>query len=134
MSNRCANGAYLKWWLGADISAILSSSAELVEIVGEDIYPLVAPENTDGSFIVYRRSKYTREYGKAGLVDDKARAEIMIVSDNYETSCEIASIVDDILTGEHHSEEGYTLSFQLYDSEEGFEDLKYTQLLIFDVN
>lgn len=131
--NKCANGAYLKWWIGIDISEILSSSEALVGIVGEDIYPLVAPEGTDGEFIIYRRSKYSREYAKMGLTDDVARVEIIAVSESYETSVSMAALIDSVLTGTHLNDEGYSLTFQLYDSEEVFDDMKYTQLLVFEV-
>lgn len=131
--NKCVNGTYLKWWIGIDISEILSSSESLVELVGEDIYPLVAPEGTDGEFIIYRRSKYTREYSKMGLTDDVARVEIIAVSESYETSVSMAALIDSVLTGTHYNDDGYSLTFKLHDSEEGFDDMKYTQVLVFEV-
>lgn len=134
--NRCSNGAYLKWWVGIDIREILLADPNIAELTGGNVYPLVAPENTEGSFILYRRVKYQREYGKMGLQDDVARVELLAIADSYEESVALASLVDNCLTGAHiNTENGisYSLTFTLYDSEEGFEDNKYVQTLIFEV-
>ena len=134
--NRCSNGAYLKWWVGIDIREILLSDNNISELTGNDVYPLVAPENTEGSFILYRRVKYQREYGKMGLQNDVARVELLAIADSYEESVALASLVDNCLTGAHTNTENgisYSLTFTLYDSEEGFEDNKYVQTLIFEV-
>ena len=39
--------SYQKWFIGNDIRAILLDDEEIVNQVGTDIYPLIAPE-TDG--------------------------------------------------------------------------------------
>lgn len=134
--NRCRNGAYLKWWVGIDIREILLTDADISEMTGGDVYPLVAPENTLGSFIIYRRNKYTREYGKMGLEEDVARVEVMIITESYEAGVALASLVDNALTGTHTNTDdnlSYSLTFTLFDSEETFEDFKYVQTLIFEV-
>lgn len=131
--NRCSNGAYLKWWVGIDIKDILEQNSAITQFTGNNIYPLVAPENTLGDFIVYRRIKYSREYAKMGLSEDTARIEITAIADSYEDSISLAALIDSTLTGSHNNEEGYSLTFQLFDSEEGFDDMKYLQTLIFEV-
>ena len=78
--NRCSNGAYLKWWVGIDIREILLADHNIAELTGGNVYPLVAPENTEGSFILYRRVKYQREYGKMGLQNDVARVELLAIA------------------------------------------------------
>ena len=131
--SKCANGTYLKWWVGIDIRELLLADENLSELTGGDVYPLVAPEGTEGMFIVYRRVKYEREYSKMGLMDDIARVEIIAVAEHYEESVALAALIDNVLTGTHKSDEGYSLTFELHDSEETFDDNKYMQTLIFEV-
>ena len=131
--SKCFNGVYLKWWVGIDIRSILLSDAEIAEMTDEDIYPLIAPEGTEGDFIIYRRIKYNRDYAKMGLYEDVARVEIIAITDSYEDGVRLAALIDTTLTGEHTSDEGYTLTFSLFDSEETFDDNKYMQTLIFEV-
>ena len=133
MSNKCANGTYLKWWVGIDIREILLSDGQISELTGGDVYPLVAPEGTDGMFIVYRRIKYDREYTKMGLMEDTARIELIAVAEHYEESVALAALIDAALTGTHTNSDGYSLTFELQDSEESFDDNKHMQTLIFEV-
>lgn len=134
--SRCTNGTYLKWWVGIDIRQILLEDPGLAELTGGDVYPLVAPENTEGSIILYRRIKYQREYGKMGLMEDVARVELLVITDSYEDGVALASLVDRTLSGTHTNtleDYQYSLTFTLYDSEETFEDNKFIQSLIFEV-
>ena len=52
-------GSYQKWFIGNDIRSILLDDEEIVNQVGTDIYPLIAPENTEGDFIIYMRLYFT---------------------------------------------------------------------------
>lgn len=133
MSSRCFNGAYLKWWAGIDIRDILLANDEVSEITGGNVYPVVAPEGTEGNFILYRRVKYQREYSPMGLTSDVARIEFLAIADSYEESVTMAALLDSTLTGKHTNELGYSLTFTLHDSEESFDDMKYIQTLIFEV-
>lgn len=131
--SKCFNNSYVKWWLGIDIRDILLLNTEIAEMTSEDIYPLIAPEGTQGNFILYHRIKYNREYSKMGLYEDIARVEILAITESYEDGMELAALIDATLTGEHTNDMGNTLSFSLYDSYESFEDNKYVQTLIFEV-
>ena len=133
MSNKCFNGAYLKWWAGIDIRDMLLENSAITQFTGDNIYPIIAPENTKGSFIVYRRIKYSREYSKMGMTEDTARIEIMAIAEDYEDSVSLAALIDTALTGSHTNDQGYSLTLTLNDSEEGFDDMKYIQTLIFEV-
>ena len=62
----CDLGVCQKWFIGNTIRDILIDST-VYEQVGNHIYPLVAPENTKGDFIVYLRQKYGRESVKQGI-------------------------------------------------------------------
>lgn len=131
--SKCANGTYLKWWVGIDIREILLGDEQISELTGGDVYPLVAPEGTEGMFVIYRRVKYDRTYSSMGLTEDVARIEITAVAEHYEESVALAALIDAVLTGTHNSDEGYSLEFELHDSEETFDDNKYMQSLTFEV-
>lgn len=132
--NSCTNGKLLKWHAGDWMREILLSFEEIVELVGEHVYPCVAPENTEGNFYVYNRTEYSRTYEKFGLYTDTATLLLRAVSDDYDTSVTMAELADAVLSGLHKSDDGVVIKFKLVDSKEGFDDFKYYQDLYFAVD
>lgn len=131
--NSCINGAPLKWRAGEWLREILLADEDILEMVGEHIYPLNAPEGTDGDFITYSRLEYVREYGQMGLYRDEAVIQVVIISDDYDRSLDIVELVDAVLSGTHNADDGTTVTFKLQDSKELFEDLKFFQIIEFRV-
>ena len=131
--NSCLNGALLKWRAGEYLRDILLLNADIIALVGDNVYPCIAPEDTAGDFIVYRRDKYTRDYTKFGLTSDVARIDVTAISEDYDRSLDLAELIDGILSGEHRSDNGLKLTFKLIDSNEGFEDFKFFQTLTFEI-
>lgn len=134
-SRTCKNiclKSYQKWKIGNDVRTILLSNPDLVAMVGEDIYPLVAPEGTEGSFILYQRGKYTKQYTKMGVYEDECNLIITAISDNYDNALDLASEIDNTLTGVH-SDGDIKFEMRLSDSEETFEDDKYLETLVFTI-
>lgn len=126
-------GAYLKWKVGNDIRKLLLADADVHALVGDNIFPLVAPENITGDFIVYSRDSYSHEYVKQGFYDDTCQEEIMIVSDKYDSAVDIAEKVDKALTGTHNLDNGATITLDVSTSKEVFQDNKYIEIIIFKV-
>ena len=56
-----------KWDIGNRIRTVLLADDGIAAMVGQNIYPIVAPENTDGDFIVYRRESYSKSGVKMGV-------------------------------------------------------------------
>lgn len=125
-------GSFQKWYIGNTIRDILLSNEELVNDVNSNIYPIVAAENTDGDFIVYSRIKYAKTSVKMGVYQDECQVAITVVSDDYDKSIDIASKIDNTLSGQHKID-GVKIRIILVDSSETFEDNKYEQTLIFSV-
>lgn len=125
--------SYQKWFIGNDIRDILISDYEVFEQVGNHIYPLVAPENTKGDFIVYLRQKYAKESVKAGVYEDECEVAVIGISDNYDNAIALASKIDNALTGTHRNDEGIRIDISLIDSTEVFEDNKYIETLVFKI-
>lgn len=113
-----------------EVRSILLESEELTDLVGEKIFPLVAPVDTEGDFIVYQRDGYKTEHTKMGKYMDKPMVYVNVVSDDYDRSQTIASIVLDALEGIYSSPR---MRIVLEDSTEDFSEGKYIQVLLFSI-
>lgn len=125
--------SFQKWNIGNTLRTIMLEDASIIEQVNKDIFPIVAPENTDGDFIVYRRMTYSKSSVKMGVYEDKCEVAILAICDDYDKSVELASKIDNALTGRHILENGYKLEIMLSDSTEMYEDNKFVQTLIFTI-
>jgi hypothetical protein len=132
MSN--CNSNCPKWFVGNDVREIMQQNSALTEFIGEDIYPVIAPEGTKGPFILYQRDKYKKSYTKMGVYEEECHLLITIVADDYDTAIYLAFLVDNALQGSHtNPETGCNLKMELYDSTEGFEDNKYFESLTYSI-
>lgn len=135
-SDTCINtgcNSYQKWAIGNDIREVLLANTAITEAVGTNIYPLIAPENTEGDFILYQRDKYRKSYTKMGVYEDSCNIIITVVSDSYDNALYLASEIDNSLTGRHTKDTGERISMNLIDSSESFEDNKYLETLLFEI-
>ena len=46
----------------AEIQSLLLQNEEIKALVGNRVFPIMAPEGTDGDFIVYQRDGLKQEY------------------------------------------------------------------------
>ena len=129
----CNLNSCQKWFIGNTIRDILVEDLDVSEQVGEHIYPLVAPENTKGDFIVYLRQRYGRESVKQGIYEDKCEVAVIAISEDYDRACELASNIDAALTGTHTTEDGCRVDILMKDSTETFEDNKYIETLVYSI-
>lgn len=126
-------GSNQKWNIGTTIRAILLTDSNVAKQVGNHIYPLVAAENTDGDFIIYTRVKYTKSSVKNGVYNDVCEVAVTAVADNYDNSMLLACAIDNALTGQHILSDGTKLRISFLDGSETFEDNKYIQTLLFNI-
>lgn len=113
-----------------DVVAILKDSTKITDIVGDNIFPLVAEEGTTGDYILYKREKYDAEWNKMGKTSDKCEVYINVVSDNYERGKIVAAAVQDALEGSFSSPD---MTIRLLDSTEDYTDKKFIQVLLFSI-
>ena len=125
--------SYQKWFIGNDIRAILLNDEEIVKQVGSNIFTLIAPETTEGDFIIYIRNKYNKSAVKMGVYQDECEVAVVGISDNYDSAIALASKIDNALSGQHTLEGGVRLQITLSDSTETFEDDKYIETLVFTI-
>lgn len=125
-------GSYQKWFIGNDIRAILLDNEDIINQVDTNIFPIIAPENTTGDFIVYSRTKYSKNAVKMGVYQDECEVAVVGISDNYDDAISLASKIDNALSGMHNLN-GVKLQITLADSTETFEDDKYIETLVFTI-
>ena len=111
---------------------------ELKDII--DIFPLVAPQNTTGTFAVYKRSGLHVDNTKDGFnFQEICNIEIVIVSQTYLDSVEKAINVKmylEHLHGEYHTSKDETIEIgdvTLIDCSEDWNNDAYLQTLNFQV-
>jgi hypothetical protein len=114
-----------------EIRGILLASASIKDGIGQKIYPIVAPDGTDGDFIVYQRDGYRQEYSKMGVARQIPIVYVSVISDNYDRSNKIASLIYSELEG---SFKNPTMTIHLEDSTEDYVDNKYVQVLQFSIS
>lgn len=101
----------------------------IAAIVGERIYPGIAPEGTTGTFVVYERDSYEVDTSKFGIYKQEANIAYQIVSDTYDEGQALAVLILENLQGRHDG-----LQFDVIDSSEYYEEKKYRQILLFKIN
>lgn len=120
--------------IGKVIKDILYQDEALNNLVKNQVFPLIAEENTTFPFIVYRRNSIRKASTKDYVNDEIASVDIVIASDKYAQSVEIAERVRFIL--EHGGYEGENFSVDnitLSNASEQYMQNTYIQTLTFDV-
>lgn len=79
--------------IGKKLFSILSKDTELKTAVKGQIYPLLANKSTTYPFIVYSRDSINPYYCKDGNYQDEVGVTVIVVSNDYEESVEIANKV-----------------------------------------
>lgn len=113
-----------------EIRSILLASEEITAVIEEKVFPIIAPENTAGDFIVYQRDGFKQEYTQMGIANQSPLVNVTAVSDNYDRSQNLASLIYDTLSGDFRDPD---ITIRLEDSTEDFIDNKYIQILQFSI-
>ena len=118
-----------KFTIGTTIRNILINDGDINAKIKNKIYPLIAPEDTTGTFIIYQRDEYSKQYTNQGIYEESCIIYLTIVSDNYDESQQLAIMINDLL-------EGYTDEFtiRLTDSTEDYFEGKFIQVLKFEID
>lgn len=114
-----------------EVRGILLKSKEIVGYVEDKIFPVMAPENTAGDYIIYQRDGYKQEYSKMGVARQTPLVNVIAISEDYGRSQDLASLIYDSLSGVWTDPD---MRIRLEDSTEGFIDNKYIQVLQFSIS
>lgn len=112
------------------VREILSQDTNIRAMVGNSIFPLVAPIDTVGDLIIYQRDGYKQEYGQMGVTRQIPTVFINAVSDDYDRSQELAGLIYEALEGDFSNP---AMKIRLEDSTEEYADKKYIQVLQFSI-
>ena len=115
-----------KWKIGSWLRT------KLIDIT-TNVFPVVAPENTKGDVIVYRRTNLERSQSHIGYYQDTVYYDIVIISDNYDRSAEIGERVDDALSGNFADEDGKRFVSNISGGYEDYQDGKYYNVITFKI-
>lgn len=119
-----------KFKITTELREILLETSEISALVGKKIFPLIAPDNTEGDFITYQRDGYKQERNQMGVSRQIPIVFVNAVSEDYDRSQELASLIYEALEG---SFENPNMIIHLEDSTEDYDMGKYVQVLQFSI-
>lgn len=109
---------------------LLVANEDLVAIVKNRMYPIIANENTTFPFITYQRDSINTEYTKDGKYCDNINISINIAATTYNQSIEIAELVRTAVEGKRIDD---ISSIRLISMNEDYLEDTYIQNLQFNV-
>lgn len=111
----------------------LKSSESLKQLVNNKIYPLVAENSATFPFIVYYKENITSTTDtKDFLIEDDVEFSVIVVSDDYNNSLEIADAARKALEFKSYSDESLSAySCKMIDYSESYIENAYVQALKF---
>jgi len=134
--------AFTKFSITKELLKLMVANTGLTGYVGDNFYPILAPEkDTNGNeiteCIVYYREKYQKQYIQNNVViNELCHVTFVVVSSGYGRSIEITELLNNTIEGVHENTDGYKYQCRLIDSDEnviGLNNDKYIQVLTFEI-
>lgn len=124
-----------KFSVCTELRKLLLDDSVISDLVGNKIYPIIAPEGTEGDYIVYVRDQYSINRTKQGIYEQTCIVFISCVSSKYDTSQKIAEAVFNCLDSKYKitTENLVINSIEMLDSTEDYADDVYIQTLEFSI-
>lgn len=120
--------------IGKVVKDILYQDEALNTLVKSQVFPMIAEENTTFPFIVYRRNSIRKASTKDYVNDEIASVDVVVASDKYSQSVEIAERVRFVLErGEYEGENFSVDNISLSNASEQYMQNTYIQTLTFDI-
>lgn len=121
--------------VGKAIYNILSNDAKIIDSVEHKIYPLIADTGTTFPFIVYRRTGIEPSDSKDRFIySENTYVEVVIASDKYNESIEIADLVKDALQGKKGNYSGINIQdIRMTNADEDYIEDTFIQNLTFNI-
>lgn len=113
----------------------LLADEKIKELVGTQIYPIIAPEGTTNNYIVYVRDEYSIDRTKTGIAFHNCIVFISCVSSSYDESQKIADAVFQCLDGKYkiNTEQHNINAIEMVDSTEDYNGDCFIQTLSFSI-
>ena len=109
-----------------EIRGVLLDDASIMEAVGDNVFPLVADEGTEGDYITLQRDGFIQDTTKMGVARRDPYVYVCVVSADSQRSQDIAGLVVKALEGRYTD-----LEIRLGDDTEEYEAGKYIQVMKF---
>lgn len=119
-----------KFKITTEVKDLLLANKEIIDKIGDKIFPIVAPNDTKGDFIIYQRDGYKQEYTKMGVARQIPIVYVTAISDKYARGQDLASLIYEALEGTFSNPD---MTIHLEDSTEDYSEGKYFQVLQFSV-
>ena len=120
--------------IGKVIKEILYRDEVLNTTLKGQVFPLIAEENTTFPFIVYRRNSIRKANTKDYVNAEIDSVDVVVASDKYSQSVEIAERVRFVLErGEYEGENFSVDNISLANDSEQYMQNTYIQTLTFDI-
>ena len=112
---------------------ILTDNEEIKKVVGNNIYPVVAPLSAKNPYIVFKRQITTQNDNKDSRYSIVS-IEINVYSNNYQQSIQLAELVKNTLEDIYNKEvEGFKIKYIVNTSiDEDYNEDYYSQTMYFD--
>ena len=111
-----------------EIRGVLLDDASIMEAVGDNVFPLVADEGTEGDYITLQRDGFIQDTTKMGVARRDPYVYVCVVSADSQRSQDIAGLVVKALEGRYTDPE---MEIRLEDDTEEYETGKYIQVMKF---
>lgn len=115
------------------IYSILSGNEEIKKMVGNNIYPVVAPLSTKNPYIVFKRQINTQNDNKDSRYSI-VTIELNVYSNDYQQSIQLAELAKNTLEDVYNKEvEGLKIKYIVSTSiDEDYNEDYYSQTMYFD--
>lgn len=115
------------------IYSILSGNEEIKKVVGNNVYPVVAPLSTKNPYIVFKRQINTQNDNKDSRYSI-VTIELNVYSNDYQQSIKVAEIAKNTLENVYNKEvEGFKIKYIVSTSiDEDYNEDYYSQTMYFD--
>lgn len=111
-----------KFRICTPIRDLLLADNEVKAIVGDRIYPIIAPAGTQGSFITYARSQYSIHKTNMQIYQHDCYVLLCCVSHSYDESQDLAEKAYKALQGLYKYNDKKGLIINSVDLEDSYED------------
>lgn len=117
------------------IRKFLLDNKELMKVVNPtSIFPIVAQANTKYPYIVMQRTGIIASYSKAGITEDNVTLEIIVISNDYSQSIDIAQLIRETIDGKRYrSDEIEIDDIEVESITEEWVENAYLQRLVFSM-
>lgn len=122
--------------IGKQIYQILSTSTGITKYVSTNIYPVIAPQNVSGAYIVYSVTGGIN-YTKDGVASGEASVKIDVLNTDYFEGLVIANAIFQLMSGKsNYSDTEVTFkNIKLLDFDEDiFNENVYVQKQIYSIS